>query len=244
MDIIFLDTTIQADKFLSDKEKKENIRRILNGKRAISSTYILGEFKSTFLKDATALYNLINDCEEVGDAVIRFERYYKSRIVSRMAKLFGNLLKECANDKQEILDRLEIYIEDMLVKRFFHSIDKVLIDNTKCIRSYAKPMKKDNVWTIDVSCRQNPQPKCNICSFLLKDKKVDLKKLTNLSDEQVKVRSVIKEIIKGDSLPYGNNCRTLGDTIIVLEAPDDSLIFTTNKKDFTPLCKILNKNLL
>jgi hypothetical protein len=243
MTTLFLDTTIQADKFLANKDKKAYIKEICKDKKLISSTYVLGEFKSTFVKDAILLYNLINDCETVGEAVKRFENHYKSRVASRMAKLFGNLLEECENNKEEILDRLDIYIEDLLVKRFNDGIEKILINTTKCSRAFSKPLKEGGVWEIDVSCRQTPPPKCNIEFFLLEDKIYELKKLIHLPDDFIKLKEVLKEICDNNALPFGNNCRTLGDAIIIIEVPDDAKVFSTNIKDFKPICELLNRNL-
>lgn len=245
MDTIFMETTVQADKFLAKKERKDYIKNICQNKKLVSSTYVLGEFKSNFLKDATKLYNLLWDSETVGEAVIRFEETYSKRINSRMCKLFGNLINECGvNDKTEILDRLEIYIEDILVKRFKKGIDKILIDNTKCLRSLAVPEKYGNTWTMNVSCVQNPNPKCNIKKFLTTDNIDNIKKLVKLPDEMSKMREVIQKVINDEAKPYGNNCRTMGDAIISLEAPNESQILTTNTKDFKPICNCIDKFIL
>lgn len=47
---LLLDTTIQIDRFLSSKERKEAINDVLKDNTLYSSTYVLGEY-----------YNLIND---------------------------------------------------------------------------------------------------------------------------------------------------------------------------------------
>ncbi|ODM27098.1 hypothetical protein A7W90_13235 [Clostridium sp. Bc-iso-3] len=245
METLFMETTVQADKFLGKRQVKNNIRNLCKGKKLISSTYVLGEFKSNFLKDATSLYNLVKDSFDIGEAIIRFSEVYSKRISSRMGKLFGNLVREYGlENKEELLDTLEFYIEDLLIKRFKEDIDKILIDTTKCARCLAKPQKEDGVWRVNVSCTKKPKPNCNVKEFLVNDNIDSLKKITQLPDHMKSVEEVICRIIKNEDLPYGNNCRTLGDTIIAIEAPKESIIFTTNKKDFEPICEKIDKVLL
>ncbi|WP_291635956.1 hypothetical protein [Clostridium sp.] len=242
MDTIFMETTVQADKFLGKRSRKHQIKTTCKNNKLISSTYVLGEFKSNFLKDATALYNLVADSDDVRDAMIRFEETFSKRISNRMNKLFANIITTCGiDDKEEILENIEMFIEDILLKRFKEGVDKILIDNTKCERSLAMPQKIDGVWTIDVKCSKRANPKCSIKEFLLDHNLDNIKKLTAMPKELKSVETIVDKIISKSDVPYGNNCRTLGDTIIILEAPDDSKIFTTNIKDFKPICEKIGK---
>lgn len=245
MDTIFMETTVQADKFLGKKSRKQHILAVCKDNKLISSTYVLGEFKSNFLKDATALYNLVEDSDDVRDAMIRFEETYSKRISNRMNKLFANIIVICGiDDKEEILAVIEMFIEDILIKRFKEGIDKILIDNTKCERSLAIPEKIDGVWTINVKCSKKAKPKCNIKEFLLEHNLDNIKKILEMPKELKNVEDTVYSIISKSDVPYGNNCRTLGDTIIILEAPEDSRIFTTNIKDFGPICEKVGKTVI
>lgn len=237
-----METTVQADKFLGKKSRKQHIQTVCKDNNLISSTYVLGEFKSNFLKDATALYNLVADSDDIRDAMIRFEETYSKRISNRMNKLFANIITICGiDDKEEILETIEMYIEDILLKRFKEGVDKLLIDNTKCDRSLAIPEKIDGVWTINVKCSKRAKPKCNIKEFLLDNNLDNIKRITAMPEELKNVENIVDKIIKKSDVPYGNNCRTLGDTIIILEAPKDCKIFTTNVKDFKPICEKVGK---
>ena len=62
--------------------------------------------------------------------------------------------------------------------------------------------------------------------------------------ELKRVEETVEKILSKKDDPYGNNCRTLGDTIIALEAPKESLIFTTNIKDFEPICNKIGKKMV
>lgn len=93
MEKLFMDTTVQADKFLGKKERKEYIKSVCTNRNLVSSTYVLGEFKSNFVKDATALYNLIKDSDDLAEALIRLEEIYSKRISNRMTKLLGNVIR-------------------------------------------------------------------------------------------------------------------------------------------------------
>lgn len=245
MEILFMETTVQADKFLGKRTKKQYIAGVCRDKHLISSTYVLGEFKSNFLKDMTALYNLVADSDDIRDAMIRFEETFSKRISNRMNKLFANIIAECGiDDKEEILEMIEMYIENILIKRFKQGINKILIDDTKCCRSLAVPKKVDGVWTIDVKCSKKMKPKCRIKEFLLIKNTNNIKKISSMPKELKKVEDTVRKILDEKDLPYGNNCRTLGDTIIALEAPEDSRIFTTNIRDFKPICAKIGKNII
>lgn len=246
METIFMDTTAQADKFLGKKQKRENIQAICAGKRVLSSTYVLGEFKCNFLRDATRLYNLVLDSSNIGEAVIRFEETYRERITKRMCKLFGNIIKDLGETitKEDVLDRLEIYIEDILIKRFKMGLDKVLLNETECMRSLATPYKCGDIWKIDVGCTQKPIPQCRIEEFLLNPNKNQIDLIKNLPNEMSKVETLICNICNSSKKPFGNNCKTLGDVIISLEAPHESKILTSNVKDFKPICQCLQKEVI
>jgi hypothetical protein len=238
-----MDTTVQADKYLGSKDKRQYIISICKKNKLISSTYVLGEFKSSFLRDATALYTLVLDSYDIPEVLIRLEETFSKRIDDRMSKLLGNLIRELGLNKDELLDRLEYYIEDLLIKRFKQDLDSILLDDTKCLRSNAKPYKENSTWKIDTHCRQSQHPKCCIISFFEKNRE-DAVKIIDLPVHMEKIQKLLVKVLSKQVKPYGNNCRTLGDTIICLEAPKGSCIFSTNKKDFIPLCEKLKKTLI
>ena len=79
--------------------------------------------------------------------------------------------------------------------------------------------------------------------------KFDLNDITSTradKDHFMMIRSNIKEILNGKS-PFGLRCIKLSDFIIALEStktPTKSIVFSTNLKDFLPLCAFLKTEVI
>lgn len=244
---LFLDTTIQADKCLSHKKKRETIVNSICNKTLMSSTWVLGEFKSTFLDDAVTLHNLLFTSPTISEALLRSEKY-RDRIHKRMIKLFGNLCKDDEFGKNGILDRLDILIEYMLEVMFFEGISQPLVNKTNCYKANAKATRVGDTWSFAIRCRKRDKKQCRIDEFMEYNKE-NLKLFVESTDileskdiEIKKYKTTITKILSGDS-PKGNNCKSLGDVIIALECPKRCSIFTTNIKHFELICPIFKKKI-
>jgi hypothetical protein len=73
---LFLETTVQIDRFSSDKNKKEKIdKRISQFSQTLSSTYVKMEFKRRFIQDLVYLYNeALLGAETFPDVFFRIEK--------------------------------------------------------------------------------------------------------------------------------------------------------------------------
>lgn len=240
---IFLETTIQADRNFSHRTIRKEISEKLSGKELISSTYVLGELVSNFLRNSIAFYNLLVESETTNEALARFgERFFSARQFSRVMKVFASITEDGNMRKQEVLDRLDLLIEDTMLDRYLDDL-KEIINQTKCARASARPYKEDGLWRINIKCRKKPKPGCLIEEFLKVNKKT-FAELESIGDKHLEnCIGTIKNINQGKDIPYGTSCWDIGDAIICHESPADSPIYTTNLKDFKPICKLLGKNL-
>lgn len=162
---IFLDTTVAVDRSLSSQKKKHRLQKHLNGKVLCTAAYVLGEFKQTFLKDLVYLYRLVYESDDLGEAMLRFEEFFWSRTESRLAKLFGNLLKELTAEganKDTALICLDMWLEGVLVDRFLDGLEQPLADNCRCQKALAEPNQSGELWDLDLetACPEQGDPCC------------------------------------------------------------------------------------
>jgi hypothetical protein len=243
MKTLFLDTTILADRYLADTERQRQIRQQLHGKSLTTSNYVIGELKNSFLKNSITLHTLLLEEATVEDALARLgQRCFSTRQFDRVLKVFAYLAKKVGYDKEELLERLDILIEDEFEILFIDGIDEV-IDECRCIRAHATPVKEGKRWFLDLGCRQQPQPSCGIEAFYAKCRE-ELASLTQIAEaERIINVDNLTGMLSGQKSKYGRNCWSVGDAIICAEVPTDQWIYTSNLKDYGPLSKRLGKKL-
>lgn len=59
---VFLDTTIQIERLTATRARRAQLTAQLAGKEVVTSTYVLGEFLRTLVKDCITLYTLVAEC--------------------------------------------------------------------------------------------------------------------------------------------------------------------------------------
>lgn len=88
---LFLETTIQVDRFSADRKKKEKIDKIISQfSQILSSTYVKMEFRRRFIQDLVYLYNeALLGAETFADVLLRINKlrsdYHKRKIKGIMA---------------------------------------------------------------------------------------------------------------------------------------------------------------
>ncbi len=240
--ILFLETTIQGNRIFGETVLAEKIQRNLEDKSVCTSIFVLNEFKKTFLNAVICYYNLLVDSPDTQTALRRSAKY-PERAYKRMAQVYATLCDKCGYDKETALENLESWIEDGLMIEFHESIEELIENKTSCRWVDGEPVKKDNIYYLKISCTKSDPPPCNIENFW-KEHGTELHCLaTEISfkdTELSKMRNVANLIKNDKDSPYGNNCHVhLSDAVIAIECPEGSQIYTTNKKHFEPICKVL-----
>ena len=241
MDIL-LDTTVQIERIFK-RSKKEWIQDIISNNNCGSSTYVLGEFKNTIVKDFVTLYNImqIEDTlagvrENINDTV--FHRSY-----ARVYYIFNDLCKIYNDDYELIKEELRTYPK-RLEKRFQYGLQSPLFDETSCHRAKAQVSMIDGKAEItDINCSKKDDF-CNSCKFWDKHKTY-IKGLENEENLQDKIKHSLLKIVEDGELLKVNICKNLGDCIISLEAmqTEKKKVCTTNRKDFQPICDYIGVTL-
>lgn len=246
---IFLETTIQVDRNFSEPNVRKNISEKLKDKKLISSTYVLGEIKSNLLQNAITFYNLLQECETTSEAIDRLSSViYSDRQYSRVLKIFANLAEDNNMNIKDLKKRLDMLIEDLFESRFFNNLEMPLINDTKCIRADAVPIKTDGLWKLERKCNAKINKLCNI-ENIHQSEEENIEKIENVclnskNKNLNDIANILKEIRNDGKKPLGRRCWKIGDLVICLESPDRCKIYTTNIKDYKPLCDLLDKELL
>lgn len=243
MTTLFLDTTILADRYLSSFDRQQEIKRHLDGKRLATSNYVIGELKNSFLKNSITFHTLLLEEASTEEALIRIgQRCFSTRQFDRILKVFAYLAKKVGYDREELLERLELLIEDEFEILFTEGIDE-LVDECQCIRAHATPTKEGRRWFLNLGCRQQPQPACGIEAFYIHYAD-ELTSLTQLGPgNQIIHMENLKGMLSNQKSKYGRNCWSVGDAIICAEVPAEQWIYTSNLKDYRPLSRYLRKKL-
>ncbi len=239
---ILLDTTVQIERIFK-RAKKEKIEKIIAEHRCGSSTYVLGEYKSTIVKDFVALYNIM--CMEDSLAGVRehindtvFHRHFQ-----RIYYIYNDICKLYNDDFELIKEHLGMYPK-LLEHRFWYGLEPGLMDGTRCHRAKAKVLVQGKKAEIpDVNCSKKDNF-CQSCEFfeMHREAFLELKDEKNLPE---KMKNAIRKVLEGSELLKGDICRTLGDCIIALEAlgTEGNMVCTTNEKDFRPICNAIGINM-
>lgn len=245
--LIFLETTVQIGRIIGDQQERETIRRNIDGQRLCTSGHVLAEFNRTLIKDAVTFRNLLLTSPDVGEAVKRFGRYPKNRKFPRLVFLLATIGFD--KDKQITLDRLETYIEWKLHDLFWESIDQeCYADGVRCAHRQWRPEQEDSgVYDIDgLRCIKDSPPVCGVADFVEMNRSA-LEQFIPAAHacartNVLEAAELLDAILKGTESPFGiRNCCAISDTLIVLEAPSEAEIYSTDG-DIHVICEILDKS--
>jgi hypothetical protein len=249
---LFLDTTIQIDKWAATEERKDNIESILNNStNNITSDYVLGEYKRTICNGVKLFLKLLKGSPSVGEAERRLAEYssYSSTLQRTIKLLLGPFQHELETKTPsltlgELKERVMKYFESLLdfqLDDFFwlYISEDEFIPSPRCAYATHPPTASRNIL-----CPAQSSPPCDIETFWLNHQQELQTMANNLPENRKnlrKLKSLINRIVKDETHVHGTNCFKLGDTIISIQTPEDYHIFTTNVQDFEPICKALGK---
>ncbi len=245
---IFLETTIQIDRVIGEQETREKIRRNLNKSVVCTCGHVLSEYKKTLVKDAITFRNLLLTSPDVSTAVIRFgKKYSRTRKYPRVINLLENLGRD--QDKDNTLARLETFIDWQAEDHFWESLEQSLcVDNVKCPRQHWQPSKDatGQYLTEGLSCLKRTTPKCAASEFI-EQTSADIAQLiksgqTSPNQSVVKAARLFKAVLSKTDVPFGEeNCSTLSDALIVLEALPEHEIYS-HDQGVHEICRILSRS--
>lgn len=257
---LFLDTTIQIERVVSPAQRRSQLQATLIPYRLITSTYVLGEFLRTLIKDAIQLHQRIAQYTHLDEVITDLGQHPNKRQASRMLLILGTLLRSNrtaqstfdAQTRLQVQDRLARYIDFGLLDHFLAGIDEI-IDGTQCGLARERPsavLYADGnpfVYQLRSQCVRHVR-ECDLAEQL-QSWRPELAALADgLAHEHdpalLRMGALAQQISADPMLARGRNCTWyLGDLIIALALPADVPLYTTNLRHFTPLLAILGKKL-
>ena len=235
---LFLDTTIQVDRFTAPPEKKEK----------------------TFTGMSTnSLNDALSDVNHLGEVILRINRL-PSRQQRRTNRMFASLVYFFFDEEKDILaslgkkhiDMLRLWLKQRItyaLEDFGDGIESI-INKTDCYNAKTAPLLKGEKFdNRTVHCKPK-DIQCKIVEFFQENigefKKIyqKLSSLQDLDEEQEKMKKILEKALKYPiNIADFRNCWKCADSIIALECPEDILLFTTNRKHFEPICEEIGREL-
>lgn len=262
---LFLETTIQVDRFSADPKKKEKIDKIISQFRQIlSSTYVKMEFRRRFIQDLVYLYNeALLGAETFDDVFLRINKlsseYHKRKIngiIASFCRFFSDIREEEIHGKsgKVLLERAISYFRQAILSAwedFDRGID-VILNETDCYHAETGPVLTGEKFDNRMSRCKNTDIKCKIVEFFAQKNKETFRKIYNrlskmecLDGEQERTKNILEKALKYPrNMANRQNCWNCGDAIIAVESPENAVLFTTNIKHFKPICSEIRKKLI
>jgi len=254
---IFIETSIQIERILGRRARKEQIQAVLESAKVSTSSYVWMEFRRTALQAMAYLLTIIRQMQQEGEADIFFSELmkrvasgtaigYSQRVLQRVLLAYGYILETFPYSPVRattLIDYLEFNIEYLIPARFFQRIDE-FITNIDC--DLVRPnISIGDYFQSRLSCNA-AAAQCSLVDFLVchQSELIVLEHvLTQANPDQINpgalaaLRRVNLDVTKAKG---ERTCWALSDIIIALEASDDDLIYTTDNH-FDIICAALGK---
>lgn len=243
---VFLDTTTQIERLTGTRARRAQLTAQLTDKEVVTSTYVLGEFLRTLVKDCIALYTLVSQNAYLDDVEVQIANRFNKREASRCLLLWATLHRARAYGREKVLCTLRTYIEYGLVQAFMADVDQVS-DATGCGLAQERPRRVEGTYRLRAQCRREVK-ECQLEEWLAAHSAVldGIAPHLRASGEPalVKIGELLDEFPHAPETVRGRNCTWyLGDLIITLECPSDAALHTTNRRHFGVLCVQLGKRM-
>jgi len=261
---LFLETTIQIDRFSPDTNKKEKIdKQIAQFSQILSSTYVKMEFKRRFIQDLVYLYNeALLGAKTFADVLARIDKlrtdYHKRKIKSIITSFYGFFSDK---EDEEVSGPLGKIILEKAINYFKPWIENAweefnidigeILNETGCYNARNGPTLTGEKFDNRSKTCKKEDIRCKIVEFFIQHRESFIKiykklsQLDCLDEEQQKVKNILEKALKYPGIMADiKNCWNCGDAIIAVESPADAVLFTTNIKHFEPICSEIKKKCL
>lgn len=238
----FLDTSVILSRKFGVPKEKASVKKAIGNRQKSSTKYIKVEINRTFLTDAIFLHYLL---VEEGDLRVVYQRLRRYPTTQRKRDRCLAILESVSDKRQTRFSDAITRLQNLIL-----GMEKALLRDVRMIDSGTNCPLADKklefvypIFEIETSCTRK-KPACSLPQYLQKN----IKKLQTLnqgisSDEKLKkLHKTLGIVLQNPKKGKGRNCQILGDTIICLDAPENCDIFSTNTKDFGPICKHLGKS--
>lgn len=255
---LYLDTSAQHNRHSLDPEAKRQIEDLLNSARITgSSTYSRLEFKLSFLKDLAYLHGKLRQLRSIRKVFAHLAKLPPPlhRKLQRALNHLARFWPIQPGGEEETIDKILLSIE-AAVPNFWDWFDEsvdLLADGTGCVRSMEPPrMIRDHLEVTLNACRPE-RIRCRIHKFF-EDNRLSFENIVaqierlpeeEQTNELKSVRRIAGEAAVNSTVLCDDRvCRKIGDALIGVDGEGFAEIVSSNVKEFTVICKALEKNLI
>lgn len=247
--MLFLDTSVQVERVLSEPHLLETIEEQLSSpnSQGVSTAYVWMEFQRTVLDDYAHIHSIMNKHEGWGATITHLldgPRSFRSRAAVRCTKIIGRLYHQSYQDWAFARDLIKEQIRTGLQDHFWQNVtalpDPILCDLVKTGVVY----QSTGLYSVAATCRKE-QAACHLPEFLRQQQTkvsaiVDyLAAHANVIKEQDRVMQLLAALMRDPRAALGQGaCWPLGDLIIALQVPPDAVVWTLDA-DFAALTTAL-----
>lgn len=248
--IVFLDTSIQIQRTLSDPAQFNPIEEAISKSitQSVSSPYVWMEYQRTVVADFAYVHQLMLHYDDWGSLfrhVLDGNRSFRPRSAVRCTQIIGDMYTRSGQS----LETARYIVADQIVyslqQRFWRNVhavsDMIICD----LVTKGVTRQQDQRYAVASSCRKD-QAACHLPAFLA-DHQSQLQTLLDYLTgrphsvkEQPRLERLLSAVIRDPRAVLGQaSCWPLGDVIIALQVPTGATLWTLDK-EFAPLAQALD----
>ena len=229
-DCVYVDTSALISRILAPKDIRENLNETLKKyKKKIVSTYVVGDFRRTLIRDLIFLRNMITDYG-IEETLKKLSGLPRTRRISNILSILGSVIL-AFREYFSIIDAIDV-LRIRAQLQCFQDIS-ILEDSTNCLHANIKENNlPDGHISIAFRCKG-----CKIEEFV-KGHSTIISKINPIENNNITCGKGFQNIIEGHKRSY--YCKKISDCIIsVLAAELCERIISCNPKDFIALASAL-----
>ncbi|MGQ4915362.1 MAG: hypothetical protein ACP6IU_11560 [Candidatus Asgardarchaeia archaeon] len=228
----YVDTSALISRILAPKPIREKINEKLRTyeKKLVTSTYVVGEFKRTLIRDLIFLRNLIFD-RGIEETLKRLSRLPRTRRISNIISILGSVILSF-REYFSIIDALDL-LRIRAPLQCFHNVS-IVEDATHCLHAnISETNLPDGHISIAFRCKN-----CNIVEFF-ETHKADFDKIKDIMINNTTCNYGVQNILNSNRVSY--YCKKISDCIIsVIAAELCNELISCNPRDFTILTSAIS----
>lgn len=189
----YFDTTVLSRRVFGDEAERLAAAETVAEDTAITSKYVFQEYLLTFMDAAIWLHKLLVDSPSKKEALARFHKIRPpdSRKI-RAHQVCVAVMDEWGESREELIDRLEVWIEHFILDYFWEGI-ACCMNETNCRRCAPVPKREGNRFSLTCQCAAHNPQGCGIEAFW-NEREQALQKLKNSAEKLPKQRTVCAQM--------------------------------------------------
>jgi hypothetical protein len=238
-EVLWVDTSVQVDKLFGPDKVQRRIRARLEGADARVAPYVKMEFIRGQLPTVAFLIDLLQRVQQEGgdlsEVLRRLSRGAHGREVSKRISILGYALHR--DDLQLTEQRLRVFLKSGWEDIFTEDVNLVMSDPLDC--QWVSPAIRTSPPLGPPAIHCNYQTQCCRADQFVTAHQGSLQRVAQATSVKAATKEAAERALADPQKARGQNtCWPLGDTFIVLQAPQGSTVYTTDR-EMEAICNVL-----